>query len=243
MLCRVAVLSDIHHGRLLTESGAPGPPSGKELLDEAVSCLNLQIAPDLVLVLGDLVDAGDTEAGMGCLRALRPALDRLAAPMLVLPGNHDPAPEAFYAVFIRPPAWLDAGGVRFVPFVDPEAPEFNAFRPAEALSRFAQAREGFSGPLVSLQHVPLFAPGASDCPYNYTNAEEILQAMAACGAGCAISGHYHKGVNIIDGSGLVSIVTPALCQAPYRFLELRFSDSALAVQERTLPLSQHAPGA
>jgi len=217
-----------------------GRPSGRELLDAAVSYLNAQIAPDLVLVLGDLVDAGDTEAGLNCLRALRPALEQLAAPALVLPGNHDPAPEAFYAVLGRPPAWLDAGGVRFVPFADPDAPEFNAFRPAESLARFAQARAGFAGPIVSVQHVPLFAPGASDCPYNYTNAEEVLQAMAACDAGYAISGHYHEGVNIIHDGGLVSIVNPAFCQAPYRFLEVRFSGSAIAVQERALPLPQHA---
>ncbi|HQE77401.1 MAG TPA: metallophosphoesterase [Candidatus Hydrogenedentes bacterium] len=241
MQCRVAVLSDIHYDRAPCDDGAQGCLKGRALLTEAVHYLNACIAPDLVLVLGDLVEAGDTEAGLECLRELRPALDLLAAPVLAVPGNHDPAPEVFYSVFDAPPAWLDAGGVRFVPFVDPEAPEFNAHRPVASLDRFAEARAGFEGALVSVQHVPLFAPGACDCPYNYTNAEEILRVMNACGAGYAISGHYHRGMEVLHANGLVSLVTPALCRAPFRFLEVRFSDGAIAVQGHALPPFHDAP--
>ncbi len=235
MDCRVAILSDVHFDANVCDAGEGQGPQGKELFTEAVHYVNERISPELVLVLGDLVDAGGTEEGLRCLRELRPAVDLLEAPVLVLPGNHDPAPEVFYAFFDAPPPWLDAGGVRFLPFVDPEAPEFNARRPAEALERFIEARAGFDGPVVSVQHVPLFEPGACDCPYNYTNAGDVLVAMRAARAGCAISGHWHRGVEVTDADGMVSIVNPALCAAPHRFLEVTFSGGAIAVRGHALP--------
>ena len=39
------------------------------------------------------------------------------------------------------------------------------------------ARAGFDGPIVSLQHVPLFAPCTSESPYGYTNAREVWAAF------------------------------------------------------------------
>ncbi len=237
MHCRVAVISDVHFTRERDEETAPTRQGwrGKELLTDAVHMVNEEINPDIVLVLGDLVDDGETEAGPPLLRELRPAVDLIEAPMLVLPGNHDPAPEEFYRVFEPLPEWMDADGVRFVPFVDPEAPEFNAWRPPESLARLVEAREEFDGPIVSVQHVPLFRPGACDCPYNYTNAEEILETMQAYGAVCAISGHYHRGIAVADAGGFVSISNPALCEAPFRFLEVTFSSGAIAVREHALP--------
>jgi len=235
MNCRVAILSDVHFDAGDCDVEERRYSRGKALLTEAVHFVNEHIAPDLALVLGDLVDAGDTDEGRQCLREVRPAVELLEAPLLVIPGNHDPAPEFFYREFEPLPPWLDAGGVRFVPFVDPEAPEFNAYRPLSSLKRFEEAREGFKGPIVSVQHVPLFEPGSCDCPYNYTNAEEILSVMRAHGVAYAISGHWHRGVELVHAGGVVSIVNPALCEAPFRFLEVTFSDGAIAVRGHALP--------
>jgi len=233
--CRVAILSDIHFDTDGRDSSKRQFSRGKELFAEAVHFVNERISPDVVLVLGDLVDAGGTGEGLRCLRELRPEADLIEAPVLAIPGNHDPGPEAFYTVFEPLPRWLDVKGVRFVPFVDPEAPEYNAYRPAESLRRLEEARAGFDGPVVSVQHVPLFQPGACSCPYNYTNALEILDMMRATGVGCAISGHYHPGVEIAHAGGIVSIVNPALCEEPFRFLEVTLTCGAVAVRGHALP--------
>lgn len=235
MHCKVAILSDVHFGTGECDFDERECPRGKQLFTESAHYVNERIAPDLVLVLGDLVDAGDTKEGLQCLRELRPAVDLFEAPVLVIPGNHDPAPERFYTEFAPLPPWLDAGGVRFVPFADPEAPEFNAYRPAATLQRFEEARAGFEGTIVSVQHVPLFQPGACDCPYNYTNAGEVLAAMRASRAGVAISAHWHRGIEVVHGDGMVSIVNPALCEKPFRFLEVTFHGEAIAVCGHALP--------
>ncbi|MFO7975685.1 MAG: hypothetical protein R6V12_13735, partial [Candidatus Hydrogenedentota bacterium] len=101
--------------------------------------------------------------------------------------------------------------------------------------RFGEARAAFEGPIVSVQHVPLFQPGTCDCPYNYTNADEILTAMRANKVGCAISAHWHRGVELVHTDGVVSIVNPALCEEPFRFLEVTFSGGAIAVRGHALP--------
>lgn len=55
-------------------------------LERAVAAINaLDPAPDLVVVTGDLVDAGMPEE----YERLRQYLDRIAAPVFIIPGNHD----------------------------------------------------------------------------------------------------------------------------------------------------------
>ncbi len=55
-------------------------------LDRAVDrLLSLRPAPDVVLVTGDLVDDGVPAAYARC----REALDRIAVPLFLVPGNHD----------------------------------------------------------------------------------------------------------------------------------------------------------
>ena len=80
----IAQLSDTHvcvdgvrlYERIDTNAG----------LVRAVETINhLRPIPDLVLITGDLVDAGRSEQ----YAALRAILDRLRAPVHVLPGNHD----------------------------------------------------------------------------------------------------------------------------------------------------------
>lgn len=80
----LAQLSDPHicaPGQLLFGRVDPSGP-----LADAVSCLNaLTMPPDLVVVTGDLADRG----AAGEYAEFRRVMKRLAAPYVVLPGNHD----------------------------------------------------------------------------------------------------------------------------------------------------------
>jgi len=188
------------------------------VLAECVGHLNDVVRPDVVLVLGDVVNDGRAADAPELLRRMRDVLAGLRAPTLVIPGNHDGDPDAFYHVFTRPPEYLDVAGVRFVPFVDEEEPECNAWRTPNALARMAAAAQGAGGPLVAVQHAPVFAPGDSDCPYNYTNADEVLAAMRRNGFVLAISGHYHDGMDMLQTGGVHSVAAPAFWRPPHPFL-------------------------
>ena len=73
---RVAQITDLHVG-----SGA----RAKERLDRVIADVNL-LAPDLVLVTGDVANNGDRP---GLMPKARDVLLALQMPLLVVPGNHD----------------------------------------------------------------------------------------------------------------------------------------------------------
>ena len=215
---RIAVISDLH--RQSYDLGGAAQHQGyfaDVFLLRAVHRLNRFIRPDITLVLGDLLNEPDTRRTEHLLAGQQQILALLDSPCIVLPGNHDPAPEVFYRIMPRPPEWIDVKGVRFLPFIDQQTAGFNAQRSTPDILRLAAARRDFDGPIVSIQHVPLFPPGLSDCPYNYTNAPEIISAMRAYGINFAISGHYHEGMEVTD-SGITFIAAPALCVPPFQFV-------------------------
>ncbi len=215
---KIAILNDLHYGA--SEGSARKCEYAKIFLKRAVRRMNRLIRPDVVLVLGDVLNDGEALDAEERLHALRRVLDRLDAPYLAIPGNHDPATEDFYAVFARPADIEDIGGVRFLPFLDAACPGYNAKRSPADIDRFAKARSNFSGPIVSLQHVNLFPPARGHAPYNLVNAPEVIRAMKAHGVSLSVSGHYHAGLHDIYADETLFVNAPAFCEAPFSFLEI-----------------------
>ncbi|MCP4638784.1 MAG: hypothetical protein GY851_00050, partial [bacterium] len=231
----IAVISDLHYDSAEAPELAERQGSIADiLLLRAVHRVNRLIKPDVAVILGDLVNRGGEPDALDDLRALRAIADLLESPCIAIPGNHDDTPGAFYSVFDRPDPIVDIGGVRLLPFIDPEEPGYNASRPEHEIERFAKARHGFDGPVVALQHVPVFTPGTGDSPYNYTNAEAIMGAMTSHGVNLAICGHWHQGMDIADASATRTVVAPAACESPYAFLEIRLDGDNIDVMRHTL---------
>lgn len=231
----IAVLTDIH-------TGSTGPRAERRseiadiLLLRAVQRLNRLIHPDVTVVLGDLADDGRAARTPERLAALRQILDKLASPSIVLPGNHDGDVDAFYRIFERPADSVDIGGVRFLPFIDPEEPACNARRRPADLERFRQARASTTGPIVALQHVCLAPPEQAEAPYNYTNAPDIIRAMAEAGVVLSLSGHYHAGAEPTRNATTTFVTAPALCEAPFRFLTVTLARDGVRVEEHQLAM-------
>ena len=218
---RLVVLSDLHDG------GAP-PASGPFarikpvhlLLRRAVRRINRFLKPDFVAVLGDLVEEGAAPDAGERYAGLRRILEELTPPWWVLPGNHDAPPEVFDRHWPRPAERIELGGARCLPFADRFMPGHRAERAAGDLARASAAGEGWNGPVIALHHVPLFPPGAHECPYNYVNAAEALAANARGGVSLTVAGHYHRGFGPISCPGGWTLAAPAFYEAPFRFLEI-----------------------
>jgi histidinol phosphatase-like PHP family hydrolase/calcineurin-like phosphoesterase family protein len=222
MSTKIAILTDFHY----SEEPNQAIPNRKGefadiLLLRAVHRLNRFIKPDLVFIGGDMINEPDAPDAEELLRKLKDILDLLDAPYIIIPGNHDPAPEKFYHIFPKPETFTDINNVRFVTFCDPEEPGYNARRLPQDLELLKQARTGFSGQLVSLQHVPLL-PEVADCPYNYVNKSEILHIMRENGYSLSISGHFHYGLDPLEWHGINFITGKAICETPlpYAIVEL-----------------------
>ncbi len=226
---RLAVITDVHY-----RPADPACASRAELLERAIRYANQVIQPDLALILGDLLEDVAASEALAALERLRASTETIQAPTIIIPGNHDPATDAFYTVFERPAPFLEVEGIRVVPFIDPEEPEYNARRLPADLARFAAVRAGFDGPIISVQHVPLFPPGASDCPFHYVNAEEIMDKMQENNVGLAISGHYHAGMDLFYRADMGFLAAPALCNAPFTLLEINYDGVTIGVVEHRL---------
>jgi histidinol phosphatase-like PHP family hydrolase len=82
----------------------------------------------------------------------------------------------------------------------------------------------FDGPLVSLQHVPLFPPKSVACPYHYTNTNEIVKIMRKTNYILALSGHYHMGFELLDHKGINYITGRTLCEKPFGYAIIEIDD-------------------
>jgi len=213
---KIAIINDIHFGEA-SSSPKRRCELGETLLTRTVYRLNRLIRPDVTLVLGDLIDDGSRPDAHDRLVSLRTILQRLESPTLVIPGNHDGDPDAFYRVFTRPGPIVDLGGLRFLPFIDDEAPGHNACRRREDLQRMRMAAADCGASLVAFQHVCLRPPDLRVTPYNYTNADEVITAMKEAGVMLSVSGHHHDGAEDLRDAGITFVNAPGLCEAPFQF--------------------------
>jgi len=213
---KIAIISDIH---------APGCSENPQIRGElaemlllrAINRFNRWIIPDIVIICGDLVDGNDNDVARLWVEKIRQILEKLGCPYIAVRGNHDPSADYFYKVF-ECKEQIDFAGIRFLVFDDRQEPEFCASRTAEQISRFKNARANFNGPIISVQHVPLFPAGMAECPYVYTNAEQIIAEMKKQNIFMAISGHYHKGLGHIQSQGMNFIAAPAASESPFKYM-------------------------
>ena len=234
MKAKIVILTDFHFSRQPNELL---PKRRNEIADvlllRAVHRVNRYIKPDLVFIGGDLINEPESGDSLELLAELKKIIDLIEAPVITIPGNHDPKAAEFYSVMDAPPEFMDVNGVRFVPFDDPETPGFNALRPAESIARMRKLGADFAGPVVSLQHVPLFPPEEACCGYNYTNADEVIQVMRDSNYVLALSGHYHLGFELFDYQGINFMAGRVLCEEPfgYAVLEIDTNGEVTCIQE------------
>ena len=237
MSLKIAAIADTHYS-----TAAPLPDDKRRmsiadtLLLRAVHRINRFIKPDLTLILGDLVDDGAGPEGREWLERMRETIALLESRVIVIPGNHDKDVDEFYKIFPRPEDVQDIEGVRFVTFIDPEEPRYNARRTQADLKRMEHARAGFDGPIVSLQHVPAFPPGASECPFGFVNAGDVWGAFERNEYTLTISGHWHEGDDLVARGAGKAVIVPSLCEKPFAFMEIEIDGDRIETHRHELSI-------
>jgi len=242
MNAKVVILTDLHFSKSANQAI---PDRKNEFADvfllRAVHRLNRYIKPDLVFIGGDLINEPDSEERLELLAELKKTIDLIEAPTIVIKGNHDPNKDVFESVMGKQADHLDINGLRFVAFDDPEEPGYNASRTDSELERMIQLGSEFDGPLVSLQHVPLFPIKTELCPYNYTNADEIVKIMHETNYVLALSGHYHEGFELLDHEGIAYITGRALCEKPFGYAIIKISsDGKVSCEQENLSMPENS---
>jgi 3',5'-cyclic-AMP phosphodiesterase len=181
--CTIAHLSDLHMG---SQYFVPN------LLDRALVEVN-DLAPDLVVVTGDLTSMGFRQE----FREAREYMDRLTCPdVLVVPGNHD-SRNVGYAHFERLFATRDTvirkNGVTVVG-VDSTEPDLDNGRIGR--HRYPWIREAFTEhpgdfKVFLLHHHLLPVPGTGRERNIVNDAGDVLEVLVECGVELVLSGHKH----------------------------------------------------
>ncbi len=188
-MARLIHISDLHFGR-----------TRPELLRPLIDLLN-GIEADLIAISGDLTQ----RARSSQFRAARAFLDRLEAPVLVVPGNHDVPLDApitrMLFPFSRYRRWIerdlephfenDEIIVAGMNTVNPYAWQSGRVG-SRAIRRVcsAFAREGDRLRIVVAHHP--FEHQPTDTKVLMKGAEKAVDALADCGADVILTGHLHS---------------------------------------------------
>ena len=183
-------LSDMHFG---TEQPA---------VVEALVALALQQRPDLLVLSGDITQ----RARPAEFQAARAFMNRLGAPMLAIPGNHDIPLFNVWARLQRPYAGhMAAFGSELEPvYASPDllVVGVNTTRArrhkdgevsAQQIERVAQLLEGATAAQLRLVvvHQPVAVTRAEDRPNLLHGHAQALKRWAAAGADLVMGGHIH----------------------------------------------------
>ncbi len=186
----LAHISDLHFGTAM-----PAVVNG--LLD-AIS----ELRPDLVVVSGDLTQRARTYQ----FEQAKDFLDRIQAPRLVVPGNHDVPLFNVWDRFVNPT-------VKYRRFITPDlAPTFQdeemlvlGINTARSLttkngrvshSQMQLIRERFCAVppntwKILVTHHPFMAPPGNGGDYAVGRAEETFMRIEGCLPDLALAGHFH----------------------------------------------------
>ncbi len=187
---KIVHMSDLHFGR--TDDAVV------ESLVETV----VEIAPDLVVVSGDLTQRAKSRE----FAAARTFLDRLPKPQVVVPGNHDVPLYSVYKRFVMPlkgftrfitndltPFYLDdeiaAIGVNTARSLTIKDGRISKEQVAEISSRLSPLSEELTKIVVT--HHPFDLPAGFHSGDLVDRAEKAMPAIAESGADIFLSGHLH----------------------------------------------------
>lgn len=211
---------------------------GQILLRKALWRLkHLGVKPDLIVLLGDLVDDATRPGATEDWLSLAGEVRRSGIPVLAVPGNHDEDGASFARIFDCAPGLHRIGDYVFIVFHD-VCQEGNLFRrPDDQLSLPVRAAATYPGlPIIALQHHPHDPVIREGYPYHLTNRTEIMAGYCEAGVCLSLSGHYHAGQAAHGVDGVMYATTPALCEAPFRFQLVRLEGHDVQVQEHALRL-------
>jgi 3',5'-cyclic AMP phosphodiesterase CpdA len=189
----VAHVSDIHFGREV-------PEIVTALLADLAAA-----APDLVVISGDLTQFGSH----GEFAAARAFLDRIPAPYLVVPGNHDIPAFPVWEMLLRPyrrwrryitpglaPEWSNAAVlVKGINSARPYGPYLNWSRGRIAPAQIAAVASAERDPrvLVVTAHHPVAYGDDTGRDYDLvTRGDALLATLAARPRSLILLGHRHR---------------------------------------------------
>ncbi|TQO20888.1 3',5'-cyclic AMP phosphodiesterase CpdA [Rhodoglobus vestalii] len=186
-----------------------GTVDGIDRLDlVGLSLREMGVNPDAVIVAGDLVQSGHTEAYTDVAAALTRLEASTGAPVLIVPGNHD-HPLAFLTLpqstgVNRRIAYV---GQTRLALLDSSTGSLGSTQ-LEWLAGELSEPHG-DGTVLVLHHPPTPSPLVALAGRELSDADELAAVIAASDVRMILAGHFHHSLSAQLGSVPIS-VSPAL---------------------------------
>ena len=235
---RIGYLTDLHYRNMVPGTSTIAKRRCREvgrLLERALDIMASD-GIDLLLCTGDLLDDPQHPAAMDDLGELRDLLASLGVDTMILPGNHDPHPEAFFQVFERPDCLMSRRHIDVLTFAGDHvlAGERASVRSDLALREMQEilSAESDAGWTVVAQHYLVYPERNEGYPHNYANGGSIRSIMEQSERGIlSISGHYHPGASVSRHNGVSYFVGSAFCEAPHRCYVVDLEETTCVINE------------
>ncbi|MGC9453890.1 MAG: metallophosphoesterase family protein [Phycisphaerae bacterium] len=233
---RLLTIGDVHYDPHGQDQPERKPTRGAELVHAAISAGRESFAPHAIALMGDLVEDGNDPRTPENLRALADAALSAAGdvPLLVVPGNHDVDAARLLAAFGAMAGPIEMTGCRLFVFVDEWWADDTGHRRWRQQRRFVEWASGGQGPLVVLQHNPIYPPVENDFPYALSEHEQVVADYSAVGVTLSVSGHYHAGLPLTRLGPVAYFTCPALHKPPHPYAEIAISLGEAEVTLRNL---------
>ncbi len=234
------VMSDLHYDPIVDSPVKKRQARlGVELLRrvrKSMDCSKI----DLIIVLGDLINMGDSEYSKNYLLEIKKELGYFAKDYLVIPGNHDGDIEDFYEVFEEQVPKVSKNGYQIISFSDVYNKEGICVRDFQVMEdQFKDLNE--EDPIILLQHntvLPLIGDvGGYD--YDMEDALKVSDIYEKNKVLLSLSGHYHPGVKSFESGDVTYMVVPSLCESPFRFWQIQLDEREMKLREHQLLLNDH----
>ncbi len=238
----ILVLADLHYTALARHCcphAQRQAPLARVLVHKALARLRQEgVEPQLILLMGDLVDNGEAAEAELDLAQLAGDLQKTGIRVLAVPGNHDGPPGVYARIFDSAPGLHLVNGHGFLLFADQRGAEDHYARTAADLALPAQAAARHPGvPLIAVQHNPIHPAILSGYPYMLDNNDAVLASFRDAGVRLSLSGHYHPGQPAHEHEGVIYNTVPALAEAPCAFQHVRLAEGRAEVKTHALQVA------
>lgn len=233
---QMLVIGDLHYDPSGSDEPQRRPTRGAELVRAAIVDGLADSDVRAVALMGDLVEDGNDPRSEENLRELaesaRSAVGEV--PLLVVPGNHDVDPQRLLETFGARAGGHEIAGCRLFVFVDEWWADDTGHRQEDQQERFVGWAAGAAGPVVALQHNPIYPPVENDYPYALAEHKRVRRDYAGAGVTLSLSAHYHAGLPLTFLDGVGYFTCPALHKPPHPYAKVTISQAGVRVEVRRL---------
>ena len=211
----ILAMTDLHYLRRLRED-QPEPSRVYRLaLEWTVRAIREACrvsAPDVIVILGDLLEDGASPGAESDAAELAAAVREAGLPVIVAPGNHDMEAARLLRLFGDRAGAHRIKGYLLYSFADPYAADNTCTRPRESIEQFLD--EPSSGPVIAIQHSPIYpSVDSSEYPYMPANVPEIMESYRRKNVLLSLSGHFHAGQAPAQKDGTTYLTCASLVDA------------------------------